>query len=72
MTPLKKGRAHSDGSLVKFLYFQCREHSSIPGWETKIPCAVWCGQGEKKRYEKHGTGTRMQILIDGIEMRAQK
>ena len=35
---------------------------------------VLCGvaKGEKKRYEKYGTGTRMQILIDGIEMRAQK
>ena len=49
---------------------------SVPGWETKIPCAVWCGQrgnkGEKKRYEKYGTCPKMQILIDGIEMRAQK
>jgi len=42
------------------------------GNEDPMCCVVW-PKGEKgERYEKCGTGPKMQILIDEIEMRAQK
>ena len=30
--------------VVKTLHFHERGWGSIPGWGTKIPHAVWCGQ----------------------------
>ena len=29
-------------------HFHCREPEFFPGWETKIPHAMWCGQKKKK------------------------
>ena len=36
--------------------------SLIPGWGTKIPCAVWCGQKRKKK-NAYGISTFQRTLI---------
>ena len=37
------------GPGVKILCFHCWGPGSIPGWGTKIPQAMWCGQKKKKK-----------------------
>ena len=44
-----KSSDFSGNPVVKTLHFQCRGAGSTPGWGTKIPHAVWCGQKRKKK-----------------------
>ena len=32
------------GPVVRTQQFHCHDSVSAPGWETKIPQALWCGQ----------------------------
>ena len=40
------------GPLVKTPCSQCRGMGSIPGWRTKIPHALWCGQNKQTNKQK--------------------
>ena len=40
------------GPVVRTQYFHCCGLGSIPGWETKIPQATWCGKKNKINFKK--------------------
>ena len=39
---------------VKTQRFQCRGHSLIPGWGTKVPHTTWCTQKDGEEFEIRG------------------
>ena len=55
------------GPVVKIPWFQCRGMGSIPGWETRIPHAVWHGQNILKKKITLYEPVREVLVTESIE-----